>query len=49
MGARYGRASGDLQRTTDLSSRLLRLPLWLGMEAHQEEVVQEIRNGLSGG
>ncbi len=30
-GKRYGRAHGDLARTTDLSARLIRLPLWLGM------------------
>lgn len=30
-GRRYGRAAGDLTRTTELSERLLRLPLWAGM------------------
>ena len=30
-GLRYGRASGSLSVTHDASSRLLRLPLWVGM------------------
>jgi dTDP-4-amino-4,6-dideoxygalactose transaminase len=30
-GRRYGRAHGGLGRTQDLSDRLVRLPLWMGM------------------
>jgi dTDP-4-amino-4,6-dideoxygalactose transaminase len=30
-GERYGRAHGDLRLTTELSERLLRLPLWVGL------------------
>lgn len=30
-GMRYGRAVGDLRRTTELSERLIRLPMWAGM------------------
>jgi dTDP-4-amino-4,6-dideoxygalactose transaminase len=30
-GRRYGRAHGDLPHTVDVSSRLVRLPFWLGM------------------
>ena len=48
MGLKFGRTSGDLVQTTDLASRLLRLPLWLGMEVHQEAVVREIGVGLTG-
>ena len=48
MGLKFGRTSGDLAHTTDLASRLLRLPLWLGMEVHQEAVVREIGAGLTG-
>lgn len=47
MGLRYGRSSGDLSQTVDLSSRLLRLPFWLGVEVHQEEVISEIRKALA--
>jgi len=30
-GARYGREHGSLARTSDLSARVLRLPLWVGL------------------
>ena len=46
MGLAHGRPAGNLDQTTELSLRLLRLPLWLGMEVHQEEVIREIREGL---
>lgn len=32
-GRRYGRAHGELAVTDDLSARLLRLPLWIGVDA----------------
>jgi dTDP-4-amino-4,6-dideoxygalactose transaminase len=42
-GRRYGRAAGPMRHTDDLSARLLRLPLWLGMDAGvAEAVAQEI-------
>ena len=47
MGSMHGRPAGSLDQTTDLAARLLRLPLWLGMEEHMDEVIQEIRAGLS--
>ncbi|MDH3942358.1 MAG: dTDP-4-amino-4,6-dideoxygalactose transaminase [Xanthomonadales bacterium] len=47
MGSMHGRPAGSLDQTTDLAARLLRLPLWLGMEEHMDEVIQEIRSGLS--
>lgn len=31
-GKRYGRAFGDLKHTTELSGRILRLPLWIGVD-----------------
>jgi len=46
MGRKHGRAGGNLDRTADLASRLLRLPLWLGVEAHQEEIIDEVQAGL---
>ena len=30
-GKKYGRTAGTLERTEDLSARVLRLPLWIGM------------------
>jgi len=43
MGRRVGRAHGDLPITTDLADRLVRLPLWLGLEPHQERVIRAVR------
>jgi dTDP-4-amino-4,6-dideoxygalactose transaminase len=40
-GMRYGRAVGDLAVTTDVSERLIRLPLWAGMPRHDAERVAE--------
>ncbi|MGB5486563.1 MAG: DegT/DnrJ/EryC1/StrS family aminotransferase, partial [Lysobacterales bacterium] len=42
MGLKHGHSSGGLEHTCDLSRRLLRLPLWLGMEEVQEEVIQQV-------
>jgi dTDP-4-amino-4,6-dideoxygalactose transaminase len=41
-GLRYGRSHGPMVVTDDVSSRLLRLPLWLGMEDRQTEVIQAV-------
>jgi len=47
MGRKHGRCSGELEQTSDLSGRLIRLPLWLGLEEYQEEVIEKIRTGLA--
>ena len=47
MGRKHGRTSGELEQTVDLAGRLLRLPLWLGMEMYQEEIIAEIYRGLT--
>ena len=39
-GQRYGRAHGDLPVTSDVADRLLRLPMWVGLEEQQAEVIQ---------
>jgi len=42
-GQRFARTAGSLEKTDDLSARLLRLPLWLGMEgAVPDAVAREI-------
>jgi len=41
-GLRYGRTHGDLQITDDLSARLLRLPMYMGLEQDQNHVVKLI-------
>jgi dTDP-4-amino-4,6-dideoxygalactose transaminase len=33
----YGRAVGNMNETNDLASRLLRLPLWIGLSNHQQD------------
>jgi dTDP-4-amino-4,6-dideoxygalactose transaminase len=38
-GRLAGRASGSLPVTVDVADRLVRLPLWLGLEEHQEHVM----------
>jgi dTDP-4-amino-4,6-dideoxygalactose transaminase len=46
-GRRYGRAHGDLTWTQTVSDRLVRLPLWVGMdEADVERVVAAVHDGL---
>lgn len=42
MGEKYGRKSGELHETQLLSDKLVRLPLWLGLEEYQNEVIQHI-------
>lgn len=39
-GQKVGRAADDLAVTTDLADRLVRLPLWLGLEEQQEQVIE---------
>ena len=46
MGHRFGRTFGKLSHTHDLSERLVRLPLWIGIEERQAFVVQQILKAL---
>ena len=41
-GRRYGRAHGSMTHTTDLSARLLRLPLWVLMQSQDVERVVSV-------
>ena len=45
-GLRYARAHGELAVTNDTSDRLLRLPLWVGMEEHQPDILRVLREAL---
>jgi dTDP-4-amino-4,6-dideoxygalactose transaminase len=47
-GLSYGRADHALPITDNIAGRLLRLPLWLGLEAHQAGVVGRIIDALAG-
>jgi len=48
MGQLHGRVSGKMTHTVTLSDRLVRLPLWLGLEGSIHEVVREIIEALDG-
>jgi dTDP-4-amino-4,6-dideoxygalactose transaminase len=45
-GRKYGRASGGMRVTTSVSERLVRLPLWIGLEEHQDYVIDSCRRAL---
>ncbi len=45
-GRKYGRASGEMRVTTSVSERLVRLPLWIGLEEHQDYVIDSCRRAL---
>ncbi len=46
FGAEAGRAHGDLSLTKSLSDRLVRLPLWLGLEPQQTRVIDAVFDAL---
>jgi dTDP-4-amino-4,6-dideoxygalactose transaminase len=39
-GQRYARAHGGMEVTDDISSRLVRMPLWAGLEEHMDTVLE---------
>jgi dTDP-4-amino-4,6-dideoxygalactose transaminase len=45
-GRKYGRASGAMGITDSVSERLVRLPLWIGLEPHQDYVIDRCRQAL---
>ncbi len=47
MGRRVGKVSGAMIHTDIMSDRLVRLPLWLGLEEHQSFVIDEAVNALA--
>lgn len=42
FGRTVGRTAGDMTITDDASDRLVRLPLWLGLEDHLDTVIREV-------
>jgi len=42
MGRRVGRVNGELEVTVSASERLLRLPMWLGIEPHLEGIIAAV-------
>jgi dTDP-4-amino-4,6-dideoxygalactose transaminase len=45
-GERFGRAQGELPITVDLADRLVRLPLWVGLEEQIDVVIAEVFSTL---
>lgn len=45
-GRRYGRAGGSLAVTEAMSERLVRLPLWIGLDPLQDYVIDRCRHAL---
>lgn len=41
-GRKYGRVHGSMTVTEDLSGRIVRLPLWVGMKTEQDRVVEVV-------
>lgn len=42
-GKKFGRAHGELSNTKDVSDRIVRLPLWVGLEEHVGHVVKAVK------
>ncbi len=48
-GRRYARTHGELEKTVNLSERLVRLPMWLGLQPEQQDrVVKVLARALGG-
>ena len=47
-GLKYGVARGNMEVTDSMSDRLIRLPLWLGIEEYQIRIVDEIAACVAG-
>src|SRR4051812_41335268 len=45
-GLKYGRACGSMAVTDSVSERLVRLPLWIGLESLQDHVIDRCRRAL---
>jgi dTDP-4-amino-4,6-dideoxygalactose transaminase len=43
---RFSRTVADLPVTTDLADRLVRLPLWIGLEDQQPRVIEAVHEIL---
>jgi dTDP-4-amino-4,6-dideoxygalactose transaminase len=42
-GKKFGRVNGELRHTDNLADRLLRLPLWIGMDEAQDTVIAQLK------
>jgi len=46
MGIKYCRVAGELPVTREMSDRLVRLPLWLGLEEHLVDTIHKITDTI---
>jgi dTDP-4-amino-4,6-dideoxygalactose transaminase len=46
MGIKYCRSAGELPVTREMSDRLVRLPLWLGLEEHLADTIHQITDTI---
>lgn len=46
FGRKCSRHTNELEHTDQISERLVRLPLWLGLERHQAEVIDQVQSAL---
>ena len=46
-GKKYGKTFGNMSVTDSISSRLLRMPLWVGIEKHQKKYLVYLRKYFS--
>ncbi len=44
FGSKFGKTNLSCEISTDISSRLVRLPIWLGIEKYQDEIIHKIKN-----
>ena len=47
-GLRFGRAQDSLAMTDEAGDRLVRLPMWIGLEAHQARVIDSVMRVAGG-
>lgn len=46
-GMAYAKTCGSMEITTSLSERLVRLPLWVGLDSHLEKLILELLSALT--
>jgi dTDP-4-amino-4,6-dideoxygalactose transaminase len=46
FGSTVGRAVGDMRWTAEVSDRLVRLPLWVGLDEHIDRVIDAVASSL---
>lgn len=46
VGERLCKVSGNMKNTEELSGRLIRLPLWMGIDKHLDMIIEEVYKAL---